>query len=64
MQTNLIIFFFIVLTAILHLWVVIEISRFPTRFHRNKRKWTNVVLFYPFFGIIAYFFIGRKAFKE
>jgi hypothetical protein len=43
-----ILFFFFIITAIVHLWVVIEILKFPIRFHRNKRKWTNMVLFFHY----------------
>lgn len=58
------IFSILIIIAAIDLWIVVEISKFPIKYHRNKRKWTKIVLRFPLFGILAYYFSGKKTFEE
>jgi hypothetical protein len=42
-------------------WVVNDIGKNYERSKRNKKLiWTNIVVIFPFVGLIAYFVIGKK----
>lgn len=58
------IFLIFIIIAALDLWTVVEISKYPVKYHHNKRKWTNIVLRFHIFGILAYYFSGKKTFEE
>lgn len=50
--------------ALFQIWAVIEISRYTASAHKNKRKWTNIVLAVPVFGVIAYYAFGKRDFNR
>ena len=57
------IFAVFILIVFVQLYIVYEISKYPMSSHKSKRKWTNIVLLMPLFGMLAYFLFGKKEFK-
>jgi hypothetical protein len=49
--------------VILDLWAIIDISRNSYKKLRKKWLWTNIVMLFPVFGVLAYIFIGRRILK-
>ena len=45
---------------VIHLLIILEISRFPHKLHRDKRFWSNIVLLLPIVGVFAYLIKGRS----
>lgn len=41
-------------------WTVIQISKYPYKAKTKKLIWTNIVVLFPFFGLIVYHLIGKK----
>jgi hypothetical protein len=58
------VFAFVGAMAILQIWTVQVISRYPSSAHKLKRKWTGIVVAMPFFGAMAYYLFGKKDFDE
>lgn len=50
------IYFLVIISAVLNLFTVFQISKLPDSDHRFKRYWTNIVLFFPIFGALIYHF--------
>jgi len=44
----------------LSIWAVIDISKYPHQKRMRKLVWTNVVVIFPFFGLLFYYVMGRK----
>jgi len=61
---------YIAVYVIVFIWIsliviaVRDISKLPYKERKKKIVWTNVVVLFPFLGLIVYYFIGRKSFHS
>ncbi len=46
------------------IWAVNDIAKHPYKKKIRKLIWTNIVVIFPFGGLIMYFLIGRKNLAE
>jgi len=53
-----------IVIVILNLFVVIKISKYPYQKRKEKAFWTNIILIFPFFGILLFYAFGKKAFER
>ena len=58
----LLIFFIPIIIA--DMWAVWDIASFSYKLRRDKWLWTNVVLFFPLFGVFVYILWGKRRLKN
>ncbi|TCC90486.1 hypothetical protein EZ428_14530 [Pedobacter frigiditerrae] len=46
------------------IWTVKDIAKHPHRKKVKKLIWTNIVVIFPFGGLIIYYLMGRKNLAE
>ncbi|KQC00985.1 PLDc N-terminal domain-containing protein [Pedobacter sp. Hv1] len=45
----------------LSIWAVMDIAKYPYNKRMRKLVWTNIVVLFPFIGLLIYLMIGRKS---
>lgn len=61
---------YIAVYVIIFIWIsliviaVRDIAKLPYKERNKKIVWTNVVVLFPFLGLIVYYLIGRKSFQS
>ena len=61
---------YIAVYVIIFIWIsliviaVRDIAKLPYKERNKKIVWTNVVVLFPFLGLIVYYLIGRKSFHS
>jgi len=60
MEKYLILYLVVILWLTIIIFTVINISKYPNKVRTKKLVWTNIVVLFPFFGLIIFHMIGKK----
>jgi len=60
MEKYLILYLVVILWLTIIIFTVINISKYPNKVRTKKLVWTNIVVLFPFFGLIIFHIIGKK----